>query len=90
VRFAFGSSFRMRVHAFGGLAAALGRGKVSLLGRRGCSGAQFSFGFSSRLRVHALGGLAAALSCSKVSFLDSRREEMICSGEVKLWRVAAI
>jgi hypothetical protein len=27
VRFAFGSSFRMRVHAFGGLAAALGRGK---------------------------------------------------------------
>jgi hypothetical protein len=80
----------MRVHAFGGLAAALGRGKASLLGRRGCSRARFSFGFSSRLRVHALGRLAAALSCSKASFLDSRREEMICSGEVRLRWVVAI
>jgi hypothetical protein len=60
----------MRVHEFGGLAAALGRGKASLLGRRGCSRARPFFGFSSRLRVHALGGLAAALSCSKASFLN--------------------
>jgi hypothetical protein len=90
VRFPFSSSFRMRVHAFGGLAAASGRGKASLLGRRGSSRARFSFGFSSRLRVHAFGGLGAALSCSKASLLDSRREEMICSGEVRLWRVATI
>jgi hypothetical protein len=90
VRFAFGSSFRMRVHAFGGLAAALGRGKASLLGRRGCSRARSFFGFSSRLRVHALGGLAAALSCSKASFLDSRGKEVIHSGEVRLRRVAAV
>jgi hypothetical protein len=90
MRFPFGSSFRMRVHAFGGLTAALGRGKASLLGRRGSSRARFSFGFSSCLRVHAFGGLAAALSCSKASLFDSRREEMICSGEVRLWRVATI
>jgi hypothetical protein len=93
VRFPFGSSFRMRVHAFGGLAAALGRGKASLLGRRGNSRARFSFGFSSRLRVHAFGGLTAALSCSKASLLGChgcRREEVIRLGEVRLRRVAAV
>jgi hypothetical protein len=90
VRLPSGSFARLRAHALGGIAAALGRGKASLLGRRGCSRARSSFGFSSRLRVHAFGGHAAALSCSKASFLDSRGEEVIRSGEVRLRRVAAV
>jgi hypothetical protein len=55
--------------------------------------ARFSFGSFSRLRAHAFGGLAAALRCSKASplgFSGSRGEEVVRSGDVRSWRVAAV
>jgi hypothetical protein len=55
--------------------------------------ARFSFGSFSRLRAHAFGRLAAVLSCSKASslgFSGSRGEEVVRSGDVRLWRVAAV
>jgi hypothetical protein len=55
--------------------------------------AHFSFGSFSRLRAHAFGGLAAMLSCSKASplgFSGSRGEEVVRSGDVRSWRVAAV
>jgi hypothetical protein len=93
VRLPFGSFTRLRVHALGGLAAALNRSKASRFGGNGGSRAWSSFGFFPRLRVHAFGGLVAALSRSKASLLGCRgcrREEVICSGEVRLRWVAAV
>jgi hypothetical protein len=92
-RFPSGSFTRLRVHALGGLAAALNRSKASRLGGNGGSRAWTSFGFFPRSRVHAFGGLVAALSRSKPSLLGCRgyrRKEVIRSGEVRLRRVAAV